>query len=159
MARRAVWIDTRVATSTGSAAQEILSLMVSATGLASQGLTLTRTIVSMSFFAPTAVSDGIATVDMGIGVVSREAFVASVVPDPDLATDRPPRGWVYRDQRTVLAAASMSTGLAVHVMADVRGARRVDDGELVLILDVNAVDGTAFDIVTRGLIRCVFLMP
>ena len=128
-------------------------------GAAREGLTVVRTIVSLSMVPPFAASDGNMQSDIGIGVVSQEGFVSSVVPDPNVALDRPPRGWVYRDHRVVVGAASMVTYTALYVMADIRGARKVDNGELVFIQTADDLDGTTFSVRTVGLIRCVFLYP
>ena len=125
----------------------------------SRGLTATRMIMSMSLIPPTAVSDGFMNMHIGVGVVGQDAFAAAAVPDADVAADRPPRGWLYRDQRVVAGAAGMSSHAPVHVMADVRGSRRVDDGELILIMDSVAIDGTAFAVRAVGLVRVVFLLP
>ena len=128
-------------------------------GAAREGLTVVRTIVSLSFVPPTAVSDGQVDIFAGIGVVSQEGFVSSVVPDADIQGDRPPRGWLYRDMRIVIGAASMVTVVAQRMAADVRGSRKVDNGELILVLDAVNVDGTTFGVLTEGIIRCVFLYP
>ena len=43
-----------------------------------------------------ATSDYVSRIDVGIGVVSAEAFVAGVVPDPQTQADSPTLGWLYR---------------------------------------------------------------
>ena len=159
MARRAVWTDTRLSETTPSANQDVVSLMGTLDGAAREGLTVVRTIISIDLVPPTAVSDGQTICDMGIGVVSQEGFVSSVVPDPNIAGDRPPRGWLWRDARVVRAAATKTDSPATHIMADVRGARKVDNGELVFIINQTVIDGMSFDIFSRGIIRCVFFYP
>jgi len=157
MARKAFWQDTIIDEATPSTAQDITSLMGPMTQQDRRDITLVRTIISLDLVPPTAVSDGFMIHAMGIGVVSQEAFAATVVPDPNVQEDRPARGWVWRDQRTVVGAASMASYSPTHVMADIRGSRKLDDGELVLIMNANTIDGTAFIVKTSGLIRVVFL--
>ena len=43
-----------------------------------------------------ATDDGVMAIDVGIGVVSTEAFTAGVVPDPQTSSDYPTLGWLYR---------------------------------------------------------------
>ena len=159
MARRALWADTIVSLSTAAAGQDVVSLMGGLAPVDTAGLTVVRTILSVTLVAPSSVSDGVMQVSVGVGVVAQEAFIAGVVPDPDVVLDRPARGWLYRDLRVVVGAASMAPYDPVHIMADVRGARKIDNGELVFIVDVTDVDGTTFSVRTLGLIRCVFLHP
>ena len=159
MARRALWTDTLVAETGAAGSQDVVSLMGPLDGAARQGLTVVRTIISLQFIPPAAVSDGHMHINMGIGVVSQEGFVSSVVPDPNVATDRPPRGWLWRDHRVVAGAAAMVSYSVATLSSDVRGARKVDDGELVLVLNVDDIDGTTFAVSTFGLIRCVLLYP
>ena len=159
MVRKASWFDTIPAVAPASGAQSIISLMGGVLPLDSRGYTLTRTIVDVNLAPPTAVSDGQQIVSMGIGLVSQEAFVAGVVPDPNVALDRPARGWVWRTQVIVAGAASMVSHVPWTIRADLRGMRRVDDGELVLIVNNDALDGTSFAVFVRGIVRCAFLLP
>ncbi len=160
MARKAQWVDTLVGALTADGGQTITSLLGGMGTVDSRGLTLARTIVSFSVHGPAAVaSDAFQIASLGIGVVSQEGFAANVVPDPNLASDRPPRGWVWRDRLSVPGAASQSSTGVQRVKADVRGMRKVDDGELVLITNNDNLDGVPFSLHIRGIIRCVFLLP
>ena len=95
MARRALWTDTRVSEAIVNAGQARVSLMSDLDSRDSEGMTAVRTILELSVTPPPAVSDGYMRLDLGVGVVSQEAFLAGIVPDPDVVLDRPPRGWLY----------------------------------------------------------------
>lgn len=159
MARRTFWIDTRISQTVASGAQQRDSLMGSLVPAETLGMTTVRQIVDLSMVPPTAASDGQQSMFFAIGVVSQEAFISGTLPDPDSAADRPPRGWLYRGARIIRAAAAMTTSSPVHVFADMRGSRRVDDGELLMIFNNNALDGTAFSVLVEGMVRTVFLFP
>ena len=159
MARKAQWIDTNVDETIGAGGQETQSLMGSFSVAEASGFTAVRTIIELTFLPPTAVSDGYQSCEFGIGVMSQEAVVGGVFPDPDTPTDRPARGWLYRGAVAVAGAASMSSHAPVHVSKDIRGSRKVDNGELMAIFDNNVIDGTFFSITVVGLIRVVFLYP
>ena len=85
--------------------------------------------------------------------------MAQVVPDPNVGAERPARGWVWRTQVIVAGAASMVFHVPWTIRADLRSMRKVDDGELVLIINNEALDGTAFAVFVRGVVRCAFLLP
>jgi len=159
VARKATWIDTLIAFSVASGAQQVISLMGGLLPIETRGYTLTRTILELSMVPPTAVSDGFQAVSLGVQLVSQEGFNAGVVPDPNVGADRPPRGWVYRTRRAVAGAASMVSHDPLLIMADIRAKRRVDDGELVLTINNDAIDGTAFSVRLDGIVRCAYLLP
>ena len=129
------------------------------TGLApvnTRGMTVIRTIIRMGLFSNTVAGAwGIMRVDLGIGVASQEAFAAGVLPDPNSATDKPPRGWMWRSQQLV---SQNGTGHQVifNVDADIRGARKVENGEVYLIGCNTAYVGTQFQVNCVGLIRQLY---
>ena len=83
--RRSVWLDTLVDTNVADSGADIVDLMGSWDRDDARGLTLARTILELSLIASTAgAADGKQVVDLAIGVVSREAFAAGVVPDPNV---------------------------------------------------------------------------
>jgi len=159
MARRALWVDTIFNSSVASAGQVRQSLMGGLSQIDSAGMTVVRTILNVTFLPPVAVSDGYQRVNFGIGVIDQNALAANAVPDPNAQADRPPRGWIIRGQRIILGAAAMVSGTPMFVMEDVRGSRKIDDGELTFIVDNDAQGGSAFTVTAVGLIRCVFLHP
>ena len=156
MARPTDWIDTRVAFQVAQAAQGLQSLMTGVAPVNMRGMTLIRTIISLGVFSTTTAGAwGVQAVDFGIGVASQEAFAAGVVPDPDVPTDKPPRGWVWRTAKNVAQNGS-STEVVTHLMADIRGARKIENGELYIAVDNNNVQGTSFEIDVQGLIRTLY---
>ena len=159
MARKATWIDTIVSFTVANGAQQLVSLMGGMTPVDSRGFTLTRTIIEVSFAPPTAVSDGYQVASYGVGLVSQEAFVAGVVPDPDQAADRPARGWVYRGSMLVAGAANMTSHVPARLEKDIRSQRRVDDGEMIFIMNNGSADGTTFTMTVQGLVRTAYLLP
>ncbi len=159
MARKAQWVDTLMDAPVTTGGQLAFTLMGGMAPVDSRGLTATRTIVGLSLVPPTAVSDGVQIVSLGIGVFSQEAFVAGIFPDPNDSNDRPPRGWLWRDRIAVPGAASMVGGQLIRLSSDVRGMRKVDDGELALIVNNDAGDGTTFSVQVIGIVRIVFLLP
>ena len=124
----------------------------------SQGLTLTRCIGDLTFLSgTTAGANGQQRLSLGIGMASREAFTAGVLPDPESETEEPARGWVYR---TVLGVTqSVQAQPMVRLQFDIRAQRRLDSGRLwvrVVNLDVG---GTGFNILVCGIVRSLFLLP
>ncbi len=159
--RRTAWIDTLIDESGGSTAQDLASLLGNLTKTESQGYTLTRCIIHL-WLSATAIpaSVGITRVDLGIGLASEESFAAGVVPDPSVAPDRPINDWVWRDTAIVRTNGDTTVwDAAPQLLYDIRSRRRIEDGELFLVIDVNSINGTAFTVNTVGLIRCLFLLP
>ena len=159
MARPTDWVDTQVDSGISAGGQVIKSLI---TGLAPEemrGVTAIRTIISLSVFSQTiAGSWGLSRVDMAIGVTSQEAFAAGVVPDPNVATDKPARGWLWRTQR-VAEQNGASTRVVTHVQADIRGGRKIENGEMYLVINNSITGGGAsFRVKVVGLVRVVMLL-
>ena len=101
-------------------------------------------------------------VDYGIAVIEQDALAASALPDLNFADDSPIRGWVFRKRIMVLdhTAPGSSGGLVPIVThLDLKSRRKIDDSELVLIINNNNVDGAPGPVKTEGLIRCLFLLP
>ena len=156
MARPTDWVDTQIDSTISRSGQVNKSLI---TGLAPEemrGVTLIRTIISVSVCSSTVAGAwGLQRVDLAIGVTSQEAFAAGVLPDPKTASDKPSRGWVWRTQRLVEQNGA-STRIVTHVMADIRGARKIENGELFIVIDNSAaVGGTSFGVAVVGLVRCL----
>jgi len=72
-----------------------------------------------------------ASIDLGIGVVSREAFDLGTFPDPNTASDYPQQGWLYVATKVALHVPSAFMHPAVFT-ADLRGQRKVDRGVLYM---------------------------
>ena len=148
------WMDTRVnysiASNTTGVAQGLSVQLVAAD---SARATVIRTIVRL-FVQSESVAGawGTQLVEFGIGIASQEAFSALVLPDPNVNTDKPARGWLWRTAR--MASQNGIGSEVIHeVAADIRGARKIENGELYLASTNEAVLGTAFTVRIIGLIR------
>jgi len=156
MPRPTDWIDTTLNLELPATAQTIQSLMTGVAPVNMRGMTVIRTLISLEMFSDTiAGAYGVELMDIGIGIASQEAFVAGVLPDPKTATDKPPRGWMWRTAKLV---AQNGTGAPVIVSleADIRGARKVENGEVYIIADNSPIKGTTFQVNIRGLVRQLY---
>ena len=123
-----------------------------------EGVTLTRAIGSLSFFSGTVAGAwGKQILDIGIGIASREAVTAGVVPDPNVAADRPPRGWLYRARR-VVEQNGAGAPIVLWVPFDIRAQRRMDEADLFLAINSTGSTGTAFTTEAAVLIRFLLLL-
>jgi len=157
MPRPTDWIDTLVVLSAAAmGGQANQSLMTGVAPVNMRGMTLIRTIISLGMVSTTTAGAWAAqSINMGIGVASQEAFAAGVLPDPDSATDKPPRGWVWRAHK-VVTQNGVGSQVAWEVTADVRGARKIENGELYLIITNTNQEGTSFNVNMTGLIRTLY---
>ena len=97
-------------------------------------------------------------IDLGIGVSSAEAFAANVLPDPDVVTEYPPRGWLWVD--SVAYYHGVADGDPRHypeVKIDIRAARRVDKGVLFFAFRNTLVQNTTATVLMIGRIRVLCL--
>jgi len=159
MPRMTDWIDTLFQLQPASGAQANISLITGAAPINMRGVTLIRTIISIGICSQTvAGAYGAQAVDLAVGITSQEAFAATALPDPNAATDKPSRGWIWRTRRMV---TQNSAGSPVHVdvIADMRGARKIENGELFLVVNNSAVVGTAFTVEVSGLVRVLMKLP
>ncbi len=158
MARRLAWADRLFSTDILTGAQLILDLLSTAPDL--DTITATRLIGRMLFHPNTLTGTpnrGVATMDVGIGVVSEEAFLAGVVPDPLSEAEAPARGWLYRTRM----AAVFSNGNAIEnenhlwpeLMFDVRAMRKVDKGRLVFIVNNSLAVEAGVTVTVTGIVR------
>ena len=156
MPRPTDWIDTLVDESITTTADKSKSLMTGVAPVNMRGMTLIRTILMLTLYSnTTAGAWGVQRVDMGIGVASQDAFAANALPDPEVATDKPARGWVWRGQLLV-SQNGVGSEVLHRLNADIRGARKIENGELFLKMDNNFETGTAFTVNVFGLIRTLY---
>ena len=150
------WVDTLLDQQVASGAKNTVSLMADIDTQDRRSWTLTRTIFCYDL-SPIiqGVALGAQKVALGIGIASQEAFNASVLADPDQATDFPVRGWVYRCLHRVLDDAAEGHPPQAFYR-DLKGQRKIDTGELFLTIDNAADSGTTFSIVVVGIARCLF---
>ena len=160
MARMTDWQDTIVSELVvGGGGPITNSLLGTLTAADTRGLTLIRTLVRLDFASNTVAGAwGHNQIDMGIGVSAQEAFAAGVLPDPNISNEKPARGWVYRSSVGV-AQNGVGAPVVYSVTADIRGARKVENGELYMVWLNTPIQGTSFGINARGLVRCLFKLP
>jgi len=158
--RKTSWIDTLLTGTIANAAQFRSSLLADVTPNDAIGYTLTRLLVHLWLTTDVAAGAYIkAGVDVGIGLVTQEAFAAGIVPDPAVESERPIMDWVYRD-RFLLVANNDTTVLQppIEVRLDLRSRRKIGNGELFIIIQNSSVN-TGFTVRHHGLIRSLFLLP
>ena len=155
--RATVWADTLFSLTVMNGAQQVSSLHLGVL-TTNMDLTVVRTLIHLNISSDNpGFASGLQRVSLGIGVVSEEAFLAGVVPDPNVNTDFPSRGWVWRDQQVVLDEL-LATGVVPlrDIKEDIASQRKLDKGELVLIVNNDALHGSPFDIIVTGIVRILF---
>ncbi len=159
MARVTDWIDTLFQLQPTSGGQAFISLVTGAAPINMRGVTLIRTIISIGIASQSiAGAYGVQAADLAIGVASQESFAAGSLPDPQTATDKPPYGWVWRT-RKIVAQNGAGSPIVVVIDADIRGARKIQNGEVYLIVNNTAIVGTAFTMEVTGIVRLLTLLP
>ena len=158
MPRPTDWQDTIISELVASASGAVNSLTGILTAGEMRGVTLIRTLVRLDFSSNTVAGAwGVQGMDIGIGIASQEAFVANALPDANISNEKPPRGWIYR---TAVGVAQNGVGSPVlySLTADIRGARKIENGELFIQFINTAIQGTAMGVNVRGLVRCLMKM-
>ena len=156
-----LWIDTIMNEDVANGGEALLSLMtgVSVTQTRGDVMTLLRTIVRMDIGAVVhdqGEGDGI--VHVGIGVASQEAFAAATVPDPEINTDFPQRGWVWRSNyRFQSFAADQAAVDRREIDLDIRARRKLENGEAYIVIHNISSAGTPSAKVS-GIIRQLWLI-
>ena len=156
MARRTTaWEDTILARDIVSASTQIQSLLLQLDTGEKRLATVIRTLVMFSFYSTTVAGAwGVQRIDIGIGMASAEAFSTASLPSPGISSDKPARGWMYRHSVSV-AQNGTGTPVTHHVAVDIRGARKVENGELFVIATSTNRAGTTFTTRWDGLVRCL----
>ncbi len=157
-ARPTDWLDTIVGLApTSGGALQFQSLMGAVSNIEARRYTCVRTLVRLDLQSTTVAGAwGSNIVHIGIGVVSVAALAAGAasLPNPSIANDKPALGWLYRTT-VVVAQNGIGTPVVFPITADVRGSRKIDRGDLVLMIDNVAHLGTTATIQCTGLIRCL----
>ena len=159
MARRTAWEDTLFDSTVLSGGAASPTLMVGLTRDESRGLTITRMIGELSFASNTiAGAFGNQIIDIGIAILDRDAIAASAHPDPNSVEDEPPSGWLYRNRIRVGQNGAGAPTIYV-VRFDMRAQRKLNGGQVELILQSTTSTGTAFTVDFSGIIRTLVLLP
>jgi len=122
-------------------------------------MTLMRTIVCADVARTVHDSgEGSELVDVGIGLASQEAFQADVLADPDNESDFPLRGWIWRCRYRIYGfIANDPAVFNRHIEMDLRGKRKIENGELFLSLVNTAQEGASGTVNIAGIVRCLIL--
>ena len=156
MPRPTDWVDTRVILEVSTSAQSITSLVTGLSTANTRSATIIRTIIRLGLFSNSVAGAwGVASLDLAIGIASQEAFVAGVVPDPNSATEKPARGWMWRTQMQV-AQNGVGSQVIYSIEADVRSGRKVENGEVYLVANNTPYTGTQFQVNVVGMIRQLY---
>jgi len=150
------WVDELLDIQVAPGAQANRTLLSNTTVEERVGWTLTRMVFCYSLKAiNSGIVDGHQKVDMGIGITSQEAFAAGALPDPEVPSDYPFGGWLYRCRHMV--DDNVANGVPAQVFErDLRAQRKLGRGEAYIIL-VNQTDiGAGFSIVLLGSIRSLY---
>jgi len=162
MPRSRSWADLRLAGESLVAGTDILKDILS-DAPTSDTLTIVRLVVDLEahYIITNTITDSDSVVDVGIGVVSAEAFAAGVgaIPDPALSTGYPARGWLYIATKYVGQALTTSTGMFntnAQFQADLRASRKVDKGKVIIrIANANINVGGAMQVTGRVRALCL----
>ena len=160
MARPLAWADTLISAAISSGAG-ISALDLLADLAAADVKTVMRLVghlnVGVTNGATTA--DGVQAIDVAIGVAASEAFVGGVLPDANVDTDVPVRGWLWRDRLTVArwnASGTVEDWNYAEVRFDIRSARKVDRGICFFTaFNSSIVGGTAYQVQLTGIVRAL----
>ncbi len=121
--------------------------------------TLLRTIIGINI--GTTVHDageGSQLVSIGIGIAN-SIVTTSDLPDPEIDTDYPTRGWVWRARYRVFGfAADQPAVFTQRVDLDIRSMRKLENGKSFMIGRNEAIEGTTNAITIHGLIRQLWLV-
>jgi len=153
--RRMTWIDNLFSVDLTTGGQTVQGLLAAVSANDMVGRTLTRTILCLDYNPPIDIPSGRQNVFMGIGIASQDAFLGSVTPDPETEADQPMGGWIYRCRHTV--SARSAGGLRID--ADIRSQRKIQTGELYMVITNLADEGVAFTINIRCLTRTLWRLP
>ena len=152
MRRRRAWADLRIPGTTLAASSTLkYDLLAGLTAMDTK--TVTRIILDLTVCPPVTNAlnvDRTSVVDVGIGVVSQEAYDLETLPDMDNTADYPQQGWIYVATGLVYKIADSGGPMWMHFArfeADLRAQRKVDRGVLfmsLLNIGINGADNIDF---------------
>jgi len=157
-----VWIDTDVELAIATGLQNSKSLMTNIGSAQSrlEQMTLLRTIVGLDIaYTVHDSGEGSQRASIGLGITSQEAFAAGSLPDPEVDSDFPTRGWIWRARYRIWGfAADQPAVFTRRVDLDLRSQRKLDNGESFVIIQNAALEGVATALTVTGLIRQLWLV-
>jgi len=154
--RRTAWQDRLVNASITSGGNLENDVMSDLSKDENRGSTIVRVIGDLTMYsATTAGAWGAQNLDIGLGILERDAMIAGIVPDPNNSTDSPARGWLFRTRCTVFQNG-VGTPIGIKCMFDIRAQRRVNAGTLaVMYTNTNAI-GASFTVLVSGIFRVLY---
>ena len=159
MARRTSWQDRIISTTVVSGGVLNNDMLIDISRDEGRGATIGRLIADITIFSTTVAGAwGLQIVDIGFGMIERDALAASAVPDPNVSSDQPSRGWMFRT-RCVAFQNGVGTVIGVKCMFDIRSQRRIDASTLGMLVVNTAGLGTNFTIGMEGIVRVLVILP
>ena len=159
---KTLWVDTLINHDVTNNSQLLLSLVTGFTSeeLRLASMTLMRTIVGFDIgYTVHDSGEGSQSIDIGIGVTSQEAFAANTVPDPNVDSDFPTRGWIFRARGRIFGfAADQPMVYSWRVDRDLRSRRKLENGECYVAFNNFSVEGVASTVRVNGLIRQLWIV-
>ena len=159
--RRRAWADTIVNEAISSGGQIIENLLANAPTV--DTLTVSR-MVGYLEVTPIITSEVeyMQIIDVGIGVVSVDAFAAGAgsLPNPTVETDYPSLGWLYAARRMTWQFKAGNNEQQRHVAVfdfDIGAMRKIDKGRLFMMVSNSQGQGTATAATIIGRIRALCL--
>ena len=162
MAQPTVWVDSLIqltAVSGAPGTPAVAGLLFVPDRIERNHMTLLRTILCLTFAFE--IDHGVSqqVVDYAIGFASDESLAAGVLPDPEVAAERPQRGWVYRCFRMMSSEGAGIAGRTIQAdEKDLLAKRKVDNGRAYLTVQNTAFAGVAEDILVSGIVRMLYLL-
>ncbi len=158
--RHMFWIDNleNIPVASGAKAEvSLLGTLPESEGRS--GMTLMRLILcwDLSYTIHDS-GEGQQLVDVGIGIASIEAFGAGVLSDPEIETEHPQSGWLFRCRVPIFGFAADQPAVYVRTIErDLRARRKLNNGVAFLSVSNMAESGAASAISLRGITRTLWL--
>ena len=147
------WVDTLMTRDVGDGTEQRQDLQGDLGDLEKRTATIIRVILDINSWSTTlAGAYGVQRVVFGLGVAPEDAWAVGVVPDPSAPTEKPVRGWLWWG---LVYAAQNGTGAPVlsRIQADLRAARKVENGHIYLVMKSTNRQGTPFTTSVEGTVR------
>ena len=160
--RERLWLDELLNIQIGTTGTMTVVDLLANLDPAKTNVTVVRQLIDLTLY-PDGLGqdvDGVQQLDLGIGVVSEEAFGAGVVPDPNQETEYPRDGWLWV-RRMVTTNQGGTSGAhyeSRHIDDDSRSQRKVDRGVLFLAGENSVSSGVGFTCRLSGRIRTLVLL-
>ena len=151
--RRRAWADTTINETLATNGLATFDLLTGLT--AAETKTSVRILAHINFQIPITTGGDLSQLCyVTIGVVSKEAFDLTTLPDPDNMADYPQQGWVYANMKVCSSVDTWRQPAIFDI--DLRGQRKVDRGILYLeVLNKNQNGNGSVDVDGRVRVLCL----